>query len=419
MFPVKCKDILPVDHIAIRSIAVRGQLGPLTVWVSKLPEELPSRNSSRHSDATSKNNSATTVFRLSSSHWHKIYQAEHQPSQEEYCSLKLDSPIILKPGQVRAIYIHSTLPGDQAIVYDNASFYLPRRGLHPFHGHHGGAREQQQQQQRKPRYEDPMLSVFTGRAHVSNTAFGQMPIWGWGNAWRDHREFVGQLEYGAVYQLWNPEPSTLTKFGPKFKDALWMLKMCQTRWESPMSRLPDECIYYILNMCRWDWFQDSPQTMQVQKQIQVQKQKQQALQRQMVKQQAQLDQQQQDAVAAAAAQQEQEAAATVTSNDVSANHKSNNNNNNSNTKTSHLCPCPSGSAANDQNDDSDYDDVAAAAAEEHLLDDIEEDDSVEAEVAIMSEDEDGDAEGEWDEDDEDFDDSDDDADDRADHHVFR
>ena len=32
MFPVKCKDILPVDHVVINSVAVRGALGPLTVW---------------------------------------------------------------------------------------------------------------------------------------------------------------------------------------------------------------------------------------------------------------------------------------------------------------------------------------------------------------------------------------------------
>ena len=32
MFPVKCKDILPIDHVVINSVAVRGGLGPLTVW---------------------------------------------------------------------------------------------------------------------------------------------------------------------------------------------------------------------------------------------------------------------------------------------------------------------------------------------------------------------------------------------------
>ena len=30
-----------------------------------------------------------------------------------------------------------------------------------------------------------------------------------------------------------------------------------------MSLLPDECIYYILNMCRWDWFNDNGETMRV------------------------------------------------------------------------------------------------------------------------------------------------------------
>lgn len=32
MFPVKCKDILPIDHVIINGVAVRGALGPLTVW---------------------------------------------------------------------------------------------------------------------------------------------------------------------------------------------------------------------------------------------------------------------------------------------------------------------------------------------------------------------------------------------------
>ena len=34
MFPVKCKDLLPLDHIVIKSVSVRGDLGPVTVWVN-------------------------------------------------------------------------------------------------------------------------------------------------------------------------------------------------------------------------------------------------------------------------------------------------------------------------------------------------------------------------------------------------
>jgi hypothetical protein len=33
--------------------------------------------------------------------------------------------------------------------------------------------------------------------------------------------------------------------------------MCQRRLESPFAKLPDDCIYYILNMMRWDWVNDT------------------------------------------------------------------------------------------------------------------------------------------------------------------
>jgi hypothetical protein len=137
---------------------------------------------------------------------------------------------------MRALYIHSTLAGDQAIVYDN-SYY--------------GSSDK--------RYDDDKLSILTGRAHVSTTCFGQDPIWGWGNAWRERREFVGRLEYGTVFKLWNPEVQP--KFGSNFQQGSRALFLCQRRWESPVSKLPDEAIFYILNMCRWDWFDDTNTTM--------------------------------------------------------------------------------------------------------------------------------------------------------------
>jgi hypothetical protein len=96
MFPVKCKDLLPLDHVVIHSVAVRGRLGPLTVWVSK-EETNPRRG-----------------FRMNSKFWEKIYERTHGPSIRDYVELDLRSnPIYLKPGQTRAIYIHSTLPGDE------------------------------------------------------------------------------------------------------------------------------------------------------------------------------------------------------------------------------------------------------------------------------------------------------------------
>jgi hypothetical protein len=37
--------------------------------------------------------------------------------------------------------------------------------------------------------------------------------------------------------------------------------MCQRRPESPFSLLSDDCIYYILNMMRWDWIDDTSADM--------------------------------------------------------------------------------------------------------------------------------------------------------------
>jgi len=178
------------------------------------------------------------------------------------------SPIVIQPGKVRVIYVHSSLPGDEAIVYDNTANNIPWAAPGP------------------PRFEDNFISIHTGKAHLSPIPFNQSPIWGWGNAWvrslhadrllgsnsrirllyfspfsvqRDRREFVGQINYGVTYKLWNPERHNL--FGTNFHKATESVLALQRRYESPMSLLPDECVYYILNMCRWDWFEDDGRDM--------------------------------------------------------------------------------------------------------------------------------------------------------------
>jgi hypothetical protein len=221
MFPIKAKQLLPVEYVVIRSVAVRGMLGPMTVWVS---------------NENIQPNGTSYQFPLRSRAWTKIYDKEHAPSFREYKAFQLETPIILRPGQVRAIYIHSTLQNDDAIVYDNS-----RSGANA------------------PRHQDAMVAVYPGKAHLSFEPFGTTPIWGWGNAWRDHREFVGRLEYGCVYQLYTPRVHHLQ--GDDFRRAVIGFLSCQRHYNSPVSMLPDECLYYILNMCRWDWFMDTPQGM--------------------------------------------------------------------------------------------------------------------------------------------------------------
>ena len=244
MFPVKCKDLLPLDHLLIKSVAVRGRLGPLTVWVSH-PEEHETRPGGNAPPVhyprpvpPYRETQQQQRIRLDPQYWTKLYDKTHAESRTEYAELVLEQPIRLVPGQTRVIYIHSTLPGDEAIVYDNSSF-------HPHHA--------------SKRYEDDKLYIQSGRAHVSNEVFGQEPIWGWGNAWRDRREFVGRLHYGTVYKLWSPRLQP--KFGGNFQKGARTLFLCQRRWESPLSMLSDECIFYILNMCPWHHFDDDSDAM--------------------------------------------------------------------------------------------------------------------------------------------------------------
>jgi len=60
-----------------------------------------------------------------------------------------------------------------------------------------------------------------------------------------------------VYKLWNP--SIFPQFsGPAFHDMIRTMMKCQKRWpQSPVSKLPDDCLFYIFNMCHWNWAGDN------------------------------------------------------------------------------------------------------------------------------------------------------------------
>ena len=98
MFDVACKTALPAEYVEVSSISVRGQLGPLTVW------KTPNTFYGKHEDEEA---------------WEKIYEASHEPSQDTMVELRFDTPIRLYPGEQCGLYVHSTLPGDEAIVYDD------------------------------------------------------------------------------------------------------------------------------------------------------------------------------------------------------------------------------------------------------------------------------------------------------------
>jgi len=243
MFPVQCEDVLPVECMLVTSISIRGQLGPITVWVSNDDNDETNENQFTLKNpietALPKNNTCVvnkkrekTMITATQSHWTKIFSKTLPPSFRTYQELDLsENPIYLDPGQVRGVYIHSSLSGDQSIVYDN---YMPNvKAEIP---------------------EDLFLRLGPAMAHLSKTPFANLTNWGYGDAWRRNRKFVGKINYEVTYPLWNPNQHL--SFGSNFQNLAMLLFACQRRFESPLSRLPEECILYILSMCKWDWASD-------------------------------------------------------------------------------------------------------------------------------------------------------------------
>jgi hypothetical protein len=99
MFDLTVPDILPIDFVRVTSVAVRGGLGPMSVYISTKPQQ-------RY----------TEIFE-SPELWKRIYSRDHNPSPHRLVDLKFDEPLVFRPGETRAMYVHSANPGDSGIVY--------------------------------------------------------------------------------------------------------------------------------------------------------------------------------------------------------------------------------------------------------------------------------------------------------------
>jgi hypothetical protein len=98
MFDIVAKDSLPMEYLEIFSVKVRGELGPITVYVAEGGHE-------------GKLGSAK--------HWNKVFENTVPPSPKTLSELKLTTPVRVLGGQRLGIYVHSKLGNDTAIVYDN------------------------------------------------------------------------------------------------------------------------------------------------------------------------------------------------------------------------------------------------------------------------------------------------------------
>ena len=213
-FDLHASDRFPVSYLEISSLWVRGQLGPLTVWTR------PGGHGGRHGDAVH-----------DPAQWTKAYEKTHAPSFDELIELTLDTPIQIRAGDTLGVYVHSSAPGDASIVYDDQRRYYT------------DAEDSVK--------DDGKLVILPGTAHLSCKPFGKRAPWG-GDALRQGRLFVGRVNYGVRWMLWNPE--THARFPLGFRAATEALLMGGKREDCLLYHLGDEVLFYIMNRCSWDWF---------------------------------------------------------------------------------------------------------------------------------------------------------------------
>ncbi|KAK3247450.1 hypothetical protein CYMTET_43052 [Cymbomonas tetramitiformis] len=209
MCDLRSKSLLPMDYIEVHSVWIRGGLGEITIWYTE--------------DTYLGKHECGEM-------WTRVYKGHHEESMDDLVQITLNMPIKVSGGKGCGLYVHSTLDGDQAIVYDN--------------------------QRNKTTYDDDYLTVLPGLAHLSNIPFGKVGYWGRSHAWRRRREFVGRLSYGCRWLKWNPEVHL--RFPEPFQKVALTLICGARRPESSLYDLEEPLIFYILNKCGWDWFGRQP-----------------------------------------------------------------------------------------------------------------------------------------------------------------
>lgn len=152
VFNIKCRTLLPVNCIVIHSVAVRGGLGEMRIFVSKGGYE-----------------GKLEVM----SEWQLVHHQKHETSYKTLVDMELDSTIVMAPGDTLGVYVHSSEQGDRGVVYDN------------------------QRSNKKNSFSDNFIHITSGVADLSSRPFCNESPWGgfYSNSWREHREFVGRIQY--------------------------------------------------------------------------------------------------------------------------------------------------------------------------------------------------------------------------------
>lgn len=218
MFNIEARKLLPIHFVEIQSVFVRGDLGRMSVYITKSSYE----------------------GKLGSpEQWTRVFGPRDMEPSRDLAELALDTPLRMAPGMRLGIYIHSESEGDRAIVYDDK------------HNH-------------AVTYEDDVIRIHPGTAHLSHVPFYPMSSWG-GRAFRDQREFVGRIKYGTKRLLYTPNVHYL--FPKTFRKSVFTVLCCHqksarfpartlavNKVATSLGDVPMSVMFMIFNYMAWDWF---------------------------------------------------------------------------------------------------------------------------------------------------------------------
>jgi len=237
-----------VEAVVITGLAVRGELGPVTVWAAP-----GARAWTEHREAPDK--------------WICLYRGDVRPSfrtlrtlsfanttlddEDDHGPQRRRAPggcVRLAPGQGVSFYVHSALRSDTGIVYDNQ-----RHATTPTTtmggGGGGGGPLARQYHHRAP--SSPYVAVHPGCAHLSPRPFSGYHPWG---AWRSRRQFVGKVHFQVRRLLWRP--AAHASFPAPFRAMVRLLLSGRRSAESPLSSLPEDVFFYVIHLCKADCLRD-------------------------------------------------------------------------------------------------------------------------------------------------------------------
>lgn len=232
--------VAPVAACEVNALSVRGGLGAMKVYyrvcdVTRDNEVCAADTTERYGSYRADDERIRRL--LDASSWTLAYDADVGASDfKTLVRLDFAKPIEFSPGEKLELYVHSAEESDQGLVYDDAPDLCGR-----------------------PK-DDGILQIWPGYAHLSSVPFGTSAPWYEENSYsitslRRDRRFVGKVQYGVRWKLWEPMKETHASFPVRYREVVQTILLGMKDRNCLLSALDYDVVMYIFNKhIGWDWF---------------------------------------------------------------------------------------------------------------------------------------------------------------------